>query len=398
MGSRLQYSKDDKRILYFVALVWGVDILYYLKAIVMRLPVVNQLADYFVSAVVIISLLFTFSSLSKKYKMVDFVFYAVCIIAYLATYLIFPDNATYLDQFLPMVFFQTLPYFFVGLLVEPPKQVKVIEYVSMTSIVLSLVYLTVTFAARDVEGEEMGVAYSLLPHLLVLLYAIIRKFRWYTLAIFLLGLFRLLGTGNRGSLLCIAFFLILYLLIAGRFRHKWLILSAVAMAVFVIWLQQDALFSYLNDTLSNLGFNTRLFNMMAEGELSDANGRDVLFSFFKGKIETGGLFGYGILGDRALMNMENGYPHNLALELWVDFGLFLGTALLIILLYLFVRAFICTSNQDIKAYLVLFFIVGVFSLFLSDSYISNPMFFMAIGYAVRTIRDSKTLKSQSPQL
>lgn len=130
--------------------------------------------------------------------------------------------------------------------------------------------------------------------------------------------------------------------------------------------------------------------MMAEGELSDANGRDVLFSFFKGKIETGGLCGYGILGDRALMNMENGYPHNLALELWVDFGLFLGTTLLIIFLYLFVRAFISTSIQDIRAYLVLFFSVGVFSLFLSDSYISNPMLFMAIGYAVRTIRDSRT--------
>lgn len=183
-----------------------------------------------------------------------------------------------------------------------------------------------------------------------------------------------------------------------RFRHKWIALSTVAVAVLVIWSQQDAVFGYLNDTLSDLGFNTRVFDMMAEGGLSDANGRDVLFSFFKGKIETGGLFGYGILGDRALMNMENGYPHNLALELWVDFGLFLGTALLIILLYLFVRAFISTSNQDIRAYLMLFFTVGVFSLFLSDSYISNPMFFMAIGYAVRTIRDSRTNNYHTSQL
>lgn len=398
MSVTSQLTKDDKRILFFVALVWGVDMLYYLKAIVMRLPVVNLLADYFVPLVVIASMLIAFRSLYKRFIMADYAFYTICVIAYVVTYVLFPNNATYLDQFMPLVFFQMLPYFFVGLLVEPPKQIKVIEYVSMAYIVLSLVYLTATFATRDVGGEEMGLAYSMLPHLLVLLYAVIRKFHWYTLTIFLLGLFRLLGTGNRGSLLCIAFFLFLYLLIAGRFRHKWFVVTIVSAAVLVIWWRQDVVFGYLNDTLAGLGFNTRVFNMMSEGKLSDANGRDVLFSFFKGKIETGGLFGYGILGDRALMNMENGYPHNLAVELWVDFGIFLGSALLLVLLYLFVKAYLCASNQDSKAYLALFFTVGVFSLFLSNSYLSNPMFFMAIGYAVRTIRDSRTNNYHTSQL
>ena len=92
MSLTAQLTKDDKKVLYIVALVWGVDMLYYLKAVVMRLPVINLLSDIFVPSVVVISLMVTFSSLCKRFRGSDYIFYVACIVVYLLTYVLFPAN------------------------------------------------------------------------------------------------------------------------------------------------------------------------------------------------------------------------------------------------------------------------------------------------------------------
>ena len=389
MGSTVQYTRDDKRILFFVALVWGADMLYYLKAVVMRLPVINTMADYFVPVVIIISLLITLGSLTKRLKLSDYFFYLGCVVLYLLTFVLFPANDKWLEMFLPMVFFQTLPYFFIGLLIEPQKQLKVIEYVSMVSIVLSLIYLYSTFSTREVEGEEMGVAYSLLPHLLIVLNSCFRNFKWYSLLIFILGFLRLLGTGNRGTLVCLAFYVIVFLLFCSHAKYKWVVVSLLsALTVFVLF-KHEVIFGLLSDFLGGLGFNTRVFDMALNDEFVNANGRDTLSIFFTDKIGTGSIFGYGIMGDRTLLNMENGYPHNLALEFLIDFGVPLGGSLLMALVSILLFAFKYSKTPEAKSMLVVFVTVGFVSLFISDSYLANPMFFLLIGYAVQIIRNNR---------
>ena len=99
MGSAVQFSKDDKNILFFVALVWGVDMLYYLKAVVMRIPVINAIADIFVPSAVIISLIVTFQSLYKQFHTSDYLSFGGCLIVYIMTYIFFPENYKYLTKF-----------------------------------------------------------------------------------------------------------------------------------------------------------------------------------------------------------------------------------------------------------------------------------------------------------
>lgn len=389
MGITSQYTKDEKRILFFVALVWGADMLYYLKAVVMRLPIINLLSNFFIPSVVIISLLVTFSSLSKRIKVADFVFYFVCIAIYLLNFVFYPANFEWLTFFLPSVFFQVLPYFFIGLLITSQKHIKVIETVSIAYVVFSLIYLYFTMASRTFEGEEMGAAYSLLPHLLIVLVACFRRFKWYYLVVFILGLLRLMGTGNRGTLLCLALFLILYLLFCVKSKYKFWLVGLLALMVVYIGYRQELFFGSLGEFMGGQGFNTRVFDMTLNNEFYDSNGRDDLASFFMSKINMGGFFGYGIFGDRTLLHDEHGYPHNLLLELWVDFGMLVGSILFLVVLWLVYKAFRSCNTKESMSFLLVFVIVGFFSLFLSNTYLSNPMFFLMIGYCIRTIRDQK---------
>lgn len=398
MSLTTQFTKDDKKTLYIVALVWGVELLYYLKAVVLRLPIINTFADIFVPSVVIISILCMFGSLVKKYRATDFIFYLGCIVLYLITYITFPENDKWLDMFLPIVFFQVLPYFFLGLLLDSQKQLSVIEYVSMAYVVLSLVYLYFTFSSRDVEGEEMGVAYALLPHLLIVLNSCFREFKWYSLLIFLLGLLRLLGTGNRGSLVCIAFYAIVYFLFCSEYKHKLVIVLLLGAITFLGWLRHDLIFEFFSNFLGEFGFNTRVFDMAMASEFADANGRDNLATFFTGKIRDGGFLGYGIFGDRTLRNAPDGYPHNLVLEFLIDFGVPLGSLFLIAVAILLFFAFKSCKSAVSRSLFFVLFTVGFVAFFLSDSYLANPMFFLLMGYCVRLVRDSNYFKDHSVKL
>ena len=396
MGIASKYTKDDKRILFFVALIWGADMLYYLKAVVMRLPFINLLSNLFIPSVIIISLLVTFGSLSKHFKTTDYLFYFGCWGIYVLNFVLFPANFEWLAYFMPSVFFQILPYFFIGLLIDSSKQIKIIENVSLAYVVFSLVYLYFTMATRNFEGEEMGAAYSLLPHLLMLLVACFRRFKWYILVVFILGLLRLMGTGNRGTLICLAIFIILYLLFCVESKYRFWLAGLLTAIVVFIGFRQDLFFDAVGGFLGGFGFNTRVFDMAMNNEFYDANGRDGLASYFMDKIGKGGVFGYGLLGDRTLMSNEHGYPHNLLLEFWVDFGWLLGSVIFLVVLWLIIKAFKSCKTKEAMSLLILFVSVGFVSLFLSNSYLSNPFFFLLIGYCVRVFRDSKSSNLSIP--
>ena len=393
MSLTTQLTKDDKKVLYIVALVWGVELLYYFKAVVLRLPLINEFADIFVPIVVIISILCMMSSIVKKFKATDFLFYLGCLTLYIITYITFPINERWLDMFMPIVFFQVLPYFFLGLLLDPQKQLRVIEYVSMAYIVLSLIYLFLTFSTRDVDGEEMGAAYALLPHLLIVFNSCLRNFKWYSLLIFLLGLLRLLGTGNRGSLVCIAFFAIVYFLFCSENKHKWVVVLLLGAVTFLVWSRQDLFFDFFSIILGEFGFSTRVFDLAMASEFADANGRDTLATFFTGKIREGGFLGYGIFGDRTLLNTPEGYPHNLVLEILIDFGVPLGSLFIIAVAILLFFAFKSCKTTVSRSFYFVLLTVGFVTFFLSDSYLENPMFFLLIGYCVRLVRDSRIFEN-----
>ena len=69
------------------------------------------------------------------------------------------------------------------------------------------------------------------------------------------------------------------------------------------------------------------------------------------------------------------YPHNIFLELWVQFGVVLGTLLILLLLGVILRAFIVPVEFDRRALILVFVGLGLMPLLFSASYLSWPPFF-----------------------
>lgn len=386
-----QMSTDDKESLFFVCLIWGIDMLYYLKGVVLRLPILNMTAEYFVPIFTILSIIVCFSVIRIRFKAYDYWFFFSCILVFFLHYVLFPDNNRYQEEIAGLFIFNVLPYYFVGLTVDIDKHIDFLEVISLIYIVLGVTYTAMTFSSSgsmqdNEEIESMGKAYAILPHCLLLILSMFRRVRiWNTLGMGL-AVFYLFGTGNRGSILVTIFFVVMCFLFFGGYRHKFIIRVIGGVIIIFSYIYIEEIASYIADGLVQLGFSARAFNFILDGEyVSDSNGRDDILNVLVPRIFTGGLFGYGICGDRALSGI---YAHNLAVELIISFGPFLGILLLVIILFIVLRDFASSVSMEAKAFLLLLFGYGFVALFISNSFLMHAAFFMLLGYAVNIHRIS----------
>ena len=80
------------------------------------------------------------------------------------------------------------------------------------------------------------------------------------------------------------------------------------------------------------------------------------------------------------------YAHNLLIELWVEFGLIIGTVLLLSLVITLWRAYINSNSEVEKGIIITMLCASFFKMFLSGSYIDEGPIFLLIGLCVGVIR------------
>ncbi len=386
----VQYSKTEYQRIYLAALIWGVDLIGYVKAVVMRLPLLNLFSAIFIPAVIIVSIFVCLPGVSRKIRKGDIIFFVLCLAVYLSQFLLFPENDEALSEHFPIVFFSALPMYFIGLIIDTRQSLKVLEYVSTAYILIGAFYFFFfTIPSSDVEttGERMGMAYAYLPHVLLILYATLRDFRLYKLLTLLVGVLILLGTGNRGSLALVCMFIAFYLLFCSRNINK-LRLTVVCLIVLAIGLLfWNQIVNGLINILDTLGLNTRALMMLVDSDFLDDNGRSELYVFIMEKIRVSGFFGYGICGDRLLLRyLNNPYPHNILTEILIQFGVPLGSLLITALVIIMYKAFRKCDDSCSRAFFFILFVTGFLSLFISDSYLRKPFFFLFLGYCINRIR------------
>lgn len=96
------------------------------------------------------------------------------------------------------------------------------------------------------------------------------------------------------------------------------------------------------------------------------------------------LWGHGIFGDRYFL--DGTYAHNIFLEVWLDFGIILGTLVLLFLIVFITKTFL--RSNDKKLFL-LFFSLGFMPLLVSGSYLISIMFSILIGFLIMSNKQKK---------
>jgi O-antigen ligase len=126
--------------------------------------------------------------------------------------------------------------------------------------------------------------------------------------------------------------------------------------------------------------SSRIFDIIVnQGLIQYTSGRDEIVSILINAIRESGFLGYGIGGSWQFVNT---YPHNLVIDLWISFGLFFGSLLFIVIIFIQLRGLKACKTLEDKGFLMLLFFCGFFKLFMSYTYIDEPMLYMLLGFAV----------------
>lgn len=166
-----------------------------------------------------------------------------------------------------------------------------------------------------------------------------------------------------------------------------LVYTSIITAGGVLFLFFDRLLILLYNISLKLGLSIRIFAKFFEGDFFVSSSRNRIIEVLFEKISEKPVLGYGIAGDRTLVG---GYSHNLAVELWVSFGIIIGTILLGVLFFICIKALIKSRKNNVDNMAILLLICcGLINLFLSGSYLSAPYLFLLIGLCISVIRKSK---------
>lgn len=281
------------------------------------------------------------------------------------------------------VFPQIILYYFIGraLLNDEHIEKVLFRFAPYVVLVTFVTYLVLTFLTSSQDEDNMSLAYYLLPFTIISAYKMIkqRKYRIISILVFIGAMFLQVWTGTRGPLLCILAAIILFVLLnPGKIAPKVLITVVLVAGVvlltsnlFVKWMEE------LQVYLEGRGTTNRIVEKFLEEEFLNSSGRDSLNEKTFAAIGNRMLSGYGLFADREFLGGQ--YCHNIFLEFIVNYGVIIGGVAFVALLVVLFRAL--SRRKAMPTLFLMLVCAGFVKLFVSSSYLIEPMFFMLLGAA-----------------
>ncbi len=269
-----------------------------------------------------------------------------------------------------------------------------------------LIIMIIFFSTReDIRPLDysMSFSYSLaLPMLLHYIeYTRTRK-SLYILAFIFEFLLALLF-GSRGVIFCVISAVILSFLISKsiNFYHKFFTVVSLSLIGILAYIYLPALTNSLFTFFAEQGHQSRtllmLSNLSKEGVY--LSGRDLIWESTIDLIKERPIFGWGI--SAGIRKLSTGlyitdtfvYPHNIFLELNLNYGIVIGTLFSLIMVLSPLHLIKSSINTSTKQLFILFYSVGLISLLFSGQYLTSPNFFAFLALLMKI----QKYKKRSPE-
>ena len=355
-----------------------------------HVPLLSSFSAQVPLILIIAALIFSLPHVIKYIKFIDILLYTLTVSFYLFSKERNIDNAEALEYYTIPFLLMSVPYYFAGLSWDLSKLWRFMYYVSLLSIFLKGAYTFFMGGTETLESESMTAAYSLLPHLLFIIWFAISQKRIIDMVAVVVGILLLFAFGNRGTLVISVMFALFcfYQLVSSQKRNRnlmWLagILSVVLIGVFFSGIT-DSIFSFLN----SVGASVRVFEKSQTDGFFSSEGRLDIFYVVLPAIANN-PFGLGIAGDRLLGVI---YSHNIILEFLISYGWIFGTLLIVAIFAIFFVGLKKAQTTEQRVFVMLLFCSGILKLMVSGTYLNEYYLFFMIGYCVSMIRAKRAYK------
>ena len=368
-----------------ILLLW-VDriLLEYFRAVFMRLPFIGSMADFIIYGVYILLIILALPGIFRNMRAIDFIGGLIVFVVCILNFLLFPDNAETLEENLPVFLLYTFPLYYVGLSLDFQKIYPWLYKLSLVTIVAFTIYKLFINEPMDetqslYQGDMWG-SYNFLPHVGVVAMRMLKKPNILNVSLSVIGIFMIAFLGSRGPLFCILLMIALYLFMFKKYKHPVLVKVSFLCLAALVLIGLDAIMLFLYDLSDNLGLSIRIFEKYFDGGLTDSTGRDNIQEALFALIQENPIVGHGLFAD---ITATGSYAHNIVIELWVEFGLLLGTGIFIWLTCIIIKPILKWRQLHDWGLLILpLFVSGFVKLFLSGSYLNEIYLFLLLGICV----------------
>ena len=259
---------------------------------------------------------------------------------------------------------------------------EIMEKFSYAAIFLAALQYFVALRHQAVP-QYMTFSYNILFSVAYLLVLYINQAGRMRLIAGLLGGVLIFFAGCRGALIGLIVSVVLALMFGSSrmSARRAGFTAAIAILGVVILMFGQEIASGLVTLLDRLNIESRTVEKIVSESFLDDSGRSGLIEKC---LEDLNAFGWGLYGDRA--RLGGSYPHNISIEILVDFGLFFGPSLLAVLLVVIVGGFRNAQGHR-KAMICALISTGAIKLLFTGSFLNRePSFYLLIGLCLDSLR------------
>ena len=308
------------------------------------------------------------------------------------TALFYPDNTSYLYKNLANLLFYCIPSYLIFRSIENLDEfIKRLNYDMYFIFSIGIIYFFGFSLRNNIRGTlqyDMPLSYSFVFPVLFFIYWGIKNKSILHFILAFSGIILILIQGSRGALLCVVVYFILYILRGNiRIFKKILYTFSITILTSIIYVNALQILQSLNRKLLNYGIHSRTIDYVINGTIMDSSGRDIIRTNAIYYIESNNIFGLGLYGDRVVLNT---YPHDVFLEVLMQFGLIVGGVLILLFIILILKV-LFTKKIDIcwREFALVLLSFSLVYKCLSGSYLNDPDFWMMIGFLNKTVSTNK---------
>jgi len=370
----------------------------YIPVIISKIPIISPLSELFFPFIYIILVLLAYNPTRFKWlKSGDLLLIITIFIAIFITFILYPNNIRYIVSAFKEDLSLCIPFFLLGIcFVADEKTLNTLAIGSGIAIIVNALYVIYyQSTGRQVSTDSMYWSYILLPNTMIVFNYALNSRKILAWLCFIIGLIYAFAMGTRGPIII----LVVYILAAFWIHSKkskiyktvlFLIFGGAAYFFYSSQLYNGLLLIFKNFMVSN-NLSTRIIDYLLSNEMvSYLSGRDEIYSVLIKKLLERPFFGYGIYGE-----WQFGFysAHNMYLEVLLHFGIFIGIAILITLMIIFIYCLKISETKISREWIMLWgcfiFVQGMFG----GSYLSFSVFFL-LGFCLKEIRIFKSKKTQ----
>lgn len=342
---------------------------------------------------VALSFLYALPIIIKKHNVKILIVYLTFLIVYLFNYTLFINNQEIMKSMFFDVFFMSAPILIYSLSITDVLEFK--ETMYKFSLIIYIFGIITTYSIINGDNTiyySMSLSYYLLFPAMFTLEQYFKRKKIRDLIISITSLFMIIMIGSRGPLVPYILFFIIMSIKSSNFNNTKIFISRMILILLIIFFFfnfKNILLTLIN-VMDKIGWNSRTLSSLLSEEVS-LSGREFLFSESIKLIKEKPILGYGLFSDYFYLNK---YVHNFILELFLNYGIILGTVILVLLMILIYKS-LKIDNTNMILMLIL---IGVVSLFYSKSYITFMPFWMSLGLMISVIIQNKTEGKNNEQI